>query len=215
MMGNTNLVEWDSPFSGFYSDYMFYNCTALTTVNRFKVGYFASRTFYNCTSLTSFNGDLSSLSGGYGQGLFWGCKLNGASITNIANTIKDISSDWYKGSRLDIGYGDVDTSTLITEGNKILDKGWKLYYNNVEFTGTMADNPYEITADNGYIPDASKWYDKVYVPNSLTVTSVSNGYLMNGSEIICKIEGSDIVNGSKLMYKNTALTSWSEALNSL
>jgi hypothetical protein len=147
--------------------------------------------------------------------MFKGCKLDAASITYIANTIKDISSTSYNGARLDIGYGDVDTSTLITEGNKILDKGWKLYYNNVEFTGNLPYSPYEITAVNGYIPDASKWYDKVYAPNSLIVTSVADGKLYNGSDIVCLIDGDNMVNGTKLMYKNTALTSWSEPLSKL
>lgn len=62
------------------------------------------RMFRTCTSLTSFTGDLRSLTNG--DKMFSSCKLNAASVKNIINTIKSVSS-----GKLGIGLGCNDTSS--------------------------------------------------------------------------------------------------------
>ena len=72
-------------------DNLLFGSTSLTTVelNAPKLinGY---RAFSGCSNLTTFSGDLSSLK--EGCDMFYKCKLDGASVANIYNTIPSISS---------------------------------------------------------------------------------------------------------------------------
>jgi hypothetical protein len=86
--------------------------------------------------------------------MFYNCKLNAESLRNIADTIndisdldKDIDEHWtyevlgetktiYKNRR---GHIDIDLDTSVTQdviiecGNKLIDKGWTVYFNRNEF----------------------------------------------------------------------------------
>lgn len=83
--------------------------------------------------------------------MFYNCKLNAESLRNIADTINDVTSldkdndaDWayevlgetktiyrlHRG-RITIGYDETVSQNVITEcGNKLINKGWTVYFNN-------------------------------------------------------------------------------------
>ena len=190
MYKNTLLTSWNEPLDSLNTgDYM----------------------FAGCSKLTSFNSDLSSLQSG--TSMFKGCNLDEASVVHISNTIKDISSlELSEGEgKITINHDpNIPTSVLEECFNKIVNKGWKVAFNTLK-----SGFGYDITDENGYIPDASKWNEEMYTPNELTITSVSNGKCYNGEDVVCLIDGENIQNGMYLMGGNTALTSWDEPLSSM
>ena len=80
--------------------------------------------FYDCSNLTSFTSDLSSLTNGVN--MFGNCKLDTASVKNIAETINTVTNK----PKIHIG---IDNSTPSTEEDNYLtqihNKGWNVYVN--------------------------------------------------------------------------------------
>lgn len=161
--------------------------------------------FNGCTQLQSWNGDLSALMTGYN--MFYNTMLNATSVSNIANTIKDISaidkttssnwqittsynydtkteststiSDSHRG-RIDIY---VDSSIVEDEGVKescsiISDKGWRVYLNGTLMRFFVVSNV----------------YDTSWSVNS-NVNSLSN----SSAQQITKIIGDEVYDGDELL----------------
>lgn len=149
-----NLTTFTSNLSSLMNGYgMFNGCTNLSSFN----SDLSSLTdgwhmFYECENLSSFNSDLGSLKSGYQ--MFNECKLDAESLRIIANNINDIFdldktnyehwkyevlgkyetiSSAYRG-RIDIGHDTSISEDVIIEcGNKLIDKGWIVYFNKKEF----------------------------------------------------------------------------------
>ena len=161
---------------------MFRYCSALRTFNSnlssLTDGYMM---FFDCDKLSSFGSKLTSLKSGYR--MFENCSLNDDSLIYIADNINDISSldkeineDWQyevlgetktieyaNRGRIDIDYNEsVSQDVLSACGNKLIDKGWDVYFN-----GTLYEwaTTYDVSEANGYIPDASNWNDHILTPN--------------------------------------------------
>jgi hypothetical protein len=138
---------------------------------------YAHQMFY-FSALASFAGDLSSLTNGWnmfkycdieqfdsilssltnGWEMFYGCKLDTDSIKIIAETINDVtsltngnynSSDVYKVLHLDIGHAS-PTDEELTYFGHIQEKGWTIYANGSEYTGSSGSSGYY-----GYAASAS------------------------------------------------------------
>ena len=77
--------------------------------------------FEGWSNLTSFTSDLSNLTNG--EGMFYGCKLNTASIKNIAETI----SYPYNRIAIYIGVDRYDHDIKETYYQQIRDKGWDVH----------------------------------------------------------------------------------------
>ena len=143
-----NLTSFSSDLSSLTnSNKMFYGCSALTSFNAdlssltngeamffcTKLTSFSSglssltdggSMFNGCSNLTSFNADLSSLTDGYG--MFSRCKLDTASVQNIADTINTPTS---KGT-INIGIGNTTPNEQEeTAFNTIASKNWTVYVN--------------------------------------------------------------------------------------
>lgn len=86
--------------------------------------------FYNCSNLTTFSSGLPSLTNG--EDMFNSCKLDAASVQNIAETINGDVTD---NPRLDLGVDEniVDDSNVKRCFSIILQKGWNVYVNYVQF----------------------------------------------------------------------------------
>ena len=126
----SNLTSFSGDLSSLTNGYyMFSQCKNLTSFN----GDLSSLTsgtymFQFCSNLTSFNGDLSSLTSGanmFGNGTTNCCKLDLASVQNIADTINDLAAQGKTGS-ISIGMaksiqGNADLDTALAT---IRSKGW-------------------------------------------------------------------------------------------
>ena len=132
--------------------YMFYGCDSLKSFSADLSSLTDGTYMFNGCPLASFSSDLASLKSGYY--MFYLCKLNEASLRNIADTINDISDldkdnkeHWtyevlgktrtintiYRG-RIEIGYNESVAQNVINEcGNKLIAKGWTVYFNGNEF----------------------------------------------------------------------------------
>ena len=156
--------------------------------------------FNGCSSLKTFSSNLGNLK--TGRRMFQGCvQLNEESLNDIAENINNLNElnislndpmDWthdsYDGISVipleDRGVIDIDYDTTISEktiitcGNKLIDKGWKVYFydNLYTYTNLEIETNYDISVANNYCPIANDWNENVYVPNDLTITSVRDGY---------------------------------------
>ena len=161
--------------------------------------------FDGCSKLTTFTSSLSNLDSA--SKMFKGCSLNQESIYKIANTIKDVSSI---GGGIYIGNSpDVPTSVLEECGNIIYNKGWNVFFNDV-YKAKI-----DITAENGFVPDASKWNE--FILSNLPdrkITSVSDGKLFANAEVIGIIDSDNITDGSHLMSLSY-IESWDVPLTKL
>lgn len=160
--------------------------------------------FEGCSSLTNFSGSLGNLLSG--NNMFTGCKLNKQSVLNIAESIKDISqlvkeddsqwqiwSYWYETKQysdtpelqyrgvINIDTADdvtLDDAEVVEALNSMTDtKGWTVYFNSEVYVPNIPD--YNISEENGYVPNADKWNEEVFVPNNLIITRIINGELLN------------------------------------
>lgn len=169
---------------------MFRGCYSLTTftsdLSSLTDGYFM---FQLCSKIKSFTSDLGSLKSGYY--MFSNCKLDTESLRNVADTINDITDldksndeDWKyevlgetktisssERGRIDIDYDESVSQDVIIEcGDKLMDKGWVVYFNGTLYEYTTVGSPYDVSEANGYIPDAYKkgsnsWNTVVLKPN--------------------------------------------------
>lgn len=190
-----------------YGFCMFSNCRNLISftseVPLLSNGY---HMFDGCSKLTTFTSSLSNLDSA--PKMFKGCSLNQESIYKIANTIKDVSSSG--GGGICIGNSpDVPTSVLEECGNIIYNKGWNVFFNDV-YKAKI-----DITAENGFVPDASKWNEFILtnLPDR-KITSVSDGKLFANDEVIGIIDSDNITDGSDLMCLSY-IESWDVPLTKL
>ena len=129
------------------ADQMFSGCVGLTTFNSDLISLTdGSFMFSGCRNLTSFSSKLTSLK--TGLSMFSSCKLDESSLIYIADYINDISSldrenkeHWtYEvlgetktitgRGRIDIGHDEsVSQDVRIACGNKMIEKGWDVYFN--------------------------------------------------------------------------------------
>ena len=78
--------------------------------------------FYSCSALTSFSSDLPSLTDG--EGMFSNCKLDTASVQNIADTINTVTDK----PKIHIGIGNTTPNEQEEAAfNKMVSKGWTVY----------------------------------------------------------------------------------------
>lgn len=115
------------------SGYSFANCSNLTSAKVYvPKSACTSWMFENCTKLTSFAGNLSSVE--QAMGMFTGCKLDVASVKNIAETLGDFTSDTDTHTitiGIDANYK--GNSELNDTLNAIAAKGWTVEQ---EYNGT-------------------------------------------------------------------------------
>jgi hypothetical protein len=167
-----------------HGEYMFNGCSALTSfdvdMSKLTNGHYM---FNGCTSLTSFESDLQSLI--YGMYMFRDCKLNEKSLQNISKTINNLKSK-DKSGRIDIGLDEsVSQSVYFECGNKLMDKGWKVYFNDALYEYTTIGSPNDVSEANGWCPkayksDTNNWNTNVYIPKNLTITEItSKGEMIN------------------------------------
>jgi hypothetical protein len=79
--------------------------------------------FFGCENLTSFDSALSSLTSAWG--MFQGCKLDTASVQNIAKTINTINES---SGEISIGIDNYSPNEQEEEAfNTIASKGWTVY----------------------------------------------------------------------------------------
>lgn len=166
MFAHTALTSWEIDLPSMKIGDGFLSQSSVSSFNADlsslvdSCSYTSSGSFQNCYNLTSFRSNLSSLKGGYL--MFSGCQLDSASVANIAETIKDISSldktndaDWTFTSygrdgngeyvintiargRLDLGLG--FTPTFGNGGLRLVeiyDKGWTVYINGTDYTSQI------------------------------------------------------------------------------
>ena len=145
--------------------------------------------FYNCTNLTTFTSDLSSLTNG--ADMFGNCKLDAQSVERILTTIPEVTEQPWLTMTLNtegcdrfvsmLGLTSDDLEKIWEVGTRpdvISYKGWKLEVTCSDGDYILPTSPtanFDVSEANGYIPDASKWHDEVYVPNDLTIIQVING----------------------------------------
>lgn len=102
--------------------FMFLNCPNLTSFDCNGLSNLTNGEgmFSNCASLTSFSSDLSSLTNG--EWMFSYCKLDTASVQNIADTINTYNGTIY------IGIGNTTPNAEETAAfNAMVSKGWTVY----------------------------------------------------------------------------------------
>ena len=142
--------------------------------------------FLNCINLTTFTSKLSQLKSGYG--MFNGCKLNEESLRCIADNINNLvekgldrnnDDDWVYyvlgeentiqkngRGRIDIWCtSDVSQEVLIECGNKMVGKGWDVYFNNTKYEYDDGTSSYDISEANGYIPDTTREHNYKLFPS--------------------------------------------------
>ena len=167
--GNTNLTSFNVDLPKLTNgDCMFALCSNLTSFNIDLPNLTdAENMFFGCSGLNSFTSDLSNLTNGLwmftdcislstfngglpnltnGWAMFKGCKLDTASVQNIANTIKDVTSlsdgslvtdDVYKQIYIGIGNytpNDQEKAAIDT----IVSKGWTVFVNGSNYTPSAA-----------------------------------------------------------------------------
>ena len=110
--------------------YMFCGCSNLTAFSSDSGGSpvnLSSLTdgesmFLNCSQLTTFNSDIPSLTNG--SYMFYSCKLDTASVKNIAETINTVTNK----PSIHIGIGNTSpTAEENTYLTQIHNKGWQVY----------------------------------------------------------------------------------------
>jgi hypothetical protein len=167
---------------------MFKICTKLTTFTSDLSSLTGGNTmFYHCSALTAFSSDLTSLTSG--NNMFRDCRLDAQSVERILTTIPDRGSEYLKtiGITRDVAACPKASEIVGLQEGQIIPqnpdeipvrhRGWCCYLScaNGSYTVPNITNKYDVSEANGYIPDASKWHDEVYVPNDLTIIQVRNG----------------------------------------
>ena len=122
---------------------MFSMCKNLTTFNsnlsKLTIG---TSMFANCDNFTSFKSDLSSLTNG--DYMFDWCKLDTASVQNIADTINT-----YNGT-IHIGIGNSEPNEQEEAAfNKMVSKGWTVYVKGNGSSSSNKWNPTSLTPIDG------------------------------------------------------------------
>lgn len=217
--GCTNLSSFTSNlYSLIDGGSMFSCCERLSLFNanmeNLKLAYYM---FKDCSALRTFTSNLSSLKNGYD--MFYGCSLNESSLSNIVNTINDISelnkntdSDWtYQiGDETKVinsserGYIDIGNNSTADIALELYEKGWDVYSSGTNVNPTI-EHTCEVTKVNGYVPNAKEWNNKVFDDNKTmmaNITKVENGYAWNGSTKLFKIRHQKLKNASYLFYQD-------------
>ena len=128
------LSEFDSDLSSLRDgSAMFAACNNLTSFSSDLSNLMnGTGMFASCVNLNSFSSDLSSLTDGIS--MFYDCKLDTASVQNIADTINPNPPE---NAVLDISIGNSSPNEQETEAfNTIAAKGWIVSVNGSEYTPT-------------------------------------------------------------------------------
>ena len=144
--------------------------------------------FHDCYELTTFTSDLSSLTNG--NYMFYNCKLNATSLTNIANTINDVNGKLASSPVINIGTE--HSFNNLTDNEKqslaiIINKGWTVDLDShgvltLEDLGIFMGSDYDIVEGSDYIPDASSWNSDFTSEGIISqVTSVHDGFAWTNS----------------------------------
>ena len=159
--------------------------------------------FADCTNLEIFESDLSSLTNGVNMFKYWGsnsCKLNTASVQNIADTINDVnnltncsysSAEIYK--TIDIGIGNkTPNDEEKIAFNTIVSKGWTVRVNGSQYTPTspaaittLDENGEEITTPIPFYakPVPSNEKDARYVDAEGNFYNIVGGQFIYGDDL--------------------------------
>lgn len=189
MFGYSNINTWNTALPLMWKgDNMFYGCPQLTSFNASLPSLTSGwHMFTNCSSLTDVTIEsLASLTDG--TNMFKGCSLSYASLLNVLNALPQ------RTATIDITVAD-SAANEMSEDERFVGAEVPPHYSGsyFEFThngwtirltshaGIIIEEeqttPYDVSAANGYIPDASAWRSEV--GNGLTITRVSNGVAYN------------------------------------
>ena len=182
--------------------------------------------FGGVSYLTTFTSPLTSLSSGVG--MFYGCKLDAASVENILGTIPTYSSGEHVLTMM-IASDSVEKFKEITGCGEIGEedvlvnyKGWSI---TVMVIPAREETDFDIWEGTPYIPNASNWKTDIYENHPIKITEVRDNKMFNGDKFVAniqceKIESAfgieDAMNGSgsPLFYK-THIENFSGDLSSL
>ena len=189
MFGYSAINTWNTALPLMWKgDNMFYGCSQLTTFNASLPALTSGwHMFTNCSSLTNVTiGSLSSLTDG--TNMFKGCSLSYASLNSVLSALPP------RTATIDITVADSAANDM-TDDERFLGaevpphqsgsyfefthNGWTIRLTS-QAGFTIAEEqttPYDVSAANGYIPDASNWGNEV--GHNLTITRVSNGVAYN------------------------------------
>jgi hypothetical protein len=126
--------------------------------------------------------------------MFSGCRLNNQSVERILTTIPDYGSEYLKsiGITMDLSACPKASEIVGLVGEQIIPqfpseipvryRGWCCYLScaNGSYTVPSATSEYDVTAANGYIPDASGWNNAI--GRNLPITRVENGVAYNDNK---------------------------------
>lgn len=189
MFGYSAINTWNTPLPLMWKgDNMFYGCSQLTTFNASLPSLTSGwHMFTNCSSLTNVTiGSLSNLTDG--TNMFKGCSLSYASLNSVLSALPP------RTATIDITVADSAANDM-TDDERFLGaevpphqsgsyfefthNGWTIRLTSqAGFTISEEETtPYDVSAANGYIPDASNWGNEV--GHNLTITRVSNGVAYN------------------------------------
>ena len=151
--------------------------------------------FGGCLKLKSFISDLPLLADA--EGMFEGCALDGQSVERILTSIPRLEAwDWRTFSLgmsregCDkfveiIGLTSEDLEVIPDRYNgysQVIYKGWlfEISCSDGDYILSASQTAnFDVSAANGYIPDASGWRYEVCEPNKLSITRVTNGEAFN------------------------------------
>ena len=208
---------------------MFYACPNLASfradVHSLTTGW---NMFMNCSNLTtvSFIGGLDAL--GNAGGMFKSCSLSYTSLNNILdalparnnNVIEITVADSVKDDMLSDPQWEGVSIPAHDSGSyyEFAHNGWKVRL--TSRTGFDVTESYDITAQNGYVPDASAWYYEVGSgsDNDLderTVSIENSRALDADGNTLFNVDSANIENGSRLFKDFPNLTSFNGDLNNL
>jgi hypothetical protein len=236
MFAGARLTTWNTDLPSLTSgETMFYACPNLTSFNAdvhsLTTGW---NMFMNCSSLTtvSFVDDLGTLTKldalSNAAGMFKSCSLSYTSLNNILDALPARNGNVIEITVADSVKDDMSNNpqwegVLIPahdSGNyyEFTHNGWKVRL--TSRTGFVATTSYDITAENGYIPDASAWYYEVGNGSyndfdERTISIEDNKALDASGNTLFNVDSGNIENGSRLFENFTNLTSFNGDLNNL
>jgi hypothetical protein len=230
MFAGARLTSWNTDLPSLTSgETMFYACPSLTSFNAdvhsLTTGW---NMFMNCSNLTtvSFVGGLDALTNG--SGMFKGCSLSYTSLNNVlaalparnGNVIEITVADNVKDDMLNDPQWEGVSIPAHNSGNyyEFTHNGWNVRL--TSRTGFAATESYDITAENGYIPDASAWHYEVGSGSNndldeRTISIENNRALDASGNTLFNIDSGNIENGSRLFDNFTNLTSFNGDLDKL
>ena len=196
MFGYSGLTQWNVNLPNLVTgDCMFMGCGSLTSFSA-DLHSLSSGWYFlaNCTNLTdvAFVGGLDALTDG--TYMFKGCSLSYTSLTNILNALPTRNGNVIEITVADSVANDMVDDERFTDAEippfsgstyfSFTHNGWEVRLTSQTgfVVGTLAQTPYDVTEQNGYIPDASGWNEVMgYAGLNIidNITRVSNEVAYN------------------------------------